>query len=509
MKKIFIVPFLFLALVSCNSNKNQQDETKIVETISEEKPFTVQITRERSYFQANKIQNRLQKMGIDAYLVVTEDSVEREWYNIMSGAFADSISCSEYIKKLDSVYRLKKCIIVNTKAFTDSFKVITAANKKDLKIEEHKRIEANKPKIPNDVYDVIEKFPDNNAFYLKKISILNLAEPKTLSEISTSVEMDLPRGITLWKISKYCNSFSEAQYSDNLFDDKVTISIMKIKANYEINPDMEFENFNVEKPTTNFNSYALAFDFSKEILNSGTYENENMKVTKLTAFKPMYGYKVSLTTKKGVNRLYFVLVDESCEYLIIAQSVEKTEQEMEEILSEVGKSHGLNNYDEFYNTFYILPDKPEEDDIFLGYSIDKLGWSYAKSKGYSKWSVAMVGHWAVNGYFWNKKKGLWTIGLFDLLNPSKQNYIYGNLYTNAVSKSTIKANVYGVNGHFVEINLLWYKDLELNFGIERYVFAINSKNMTKEDLMKRAEKMQFIKGGYNKDSSIPYKETEL
>ena len=59
---------------------------------------------------------------------------------------------------------------------------------------------------------------------------------------------------------------------------------------------------------------------------------------------------------------------------------------------------GLNDYDEFYNSFYVLPDQPIDEDIFLGYSIDKLDWSYAKEEGYANWSKAMVGHWNVNGY---------------------------------------------------------------------------------------------------------------
>jgi hypothetical protein len=110
----------------------------------------------------------------------------------------------------------------------------------------------------------------------------------------------------------------------------------------------------------------------------------------------------------------------------------------------------------------------------------------------------MVGHWNVNGFFWNKQKGIWTLGLFDLLTPSSQKHIYGKLYSGQKSYNKTQTNVYGVNGHFVNMEFYRYRSLELNFGIGRYVSAINSENLNRKDMMNRAEKMQFKKGGFAK-----------
>jgi hypothetical protein len=512
MKQTLITLLVLLTLIGCDNDPQ-------IKTVSEEKPFTVQITKERSYYQAQKAQKRLLKLDIGAYLIATRDSVERQWYNVMSGAFTDSLSSANYAHNLDSAYKLKKCVIIDTRNLTDTFTIITKNIAKEYETKEHKRIEANTPDIPQDVLDVIEKFPENNIFFLEKINILNLAKKQALEQVAEKVTMDMPRGITLRKLSKLCNSIIEVQYRDNLFEDKVTISIMKLKSDYALNTNVIFEKYNVDKPTENVKgysfasftrvsspvddniedvkSYALALEFSQDILNSGKYDNENIKEVKLLAFKPLTGYKVGLTTGKGVYRSYFVLADVDCQYLIIAQSIEKTEDEMQEILAEVGKSKGLNDYDEFYNNFYILPDKTEDEDIFLGYSIDKLGWSYAKARNYVNWSKAMVGHWEADGYFYNTKKGLWTLSLFDLLTPSSQSYIYGNLYSGDKHGDKTKTDVYGVNGYFIDITFLWYFQRELNFGIGRYVCAINSENLlNRADMLKRAEKMQFNKGGY-------------
>jgi hypothetical protein len=271
---------------------------------------------------------------------------------------------------------------------------------------------------------------------------------------------------------------------------------MKVKSDYDLNKNIIFEKYSVKKPNAYIKSYALALEFSEDILNSGEYANESIKEIKISAFKLLTGYKVGFTTKKGIYRSYLVLSDTDCQYLIIAQSVDKNEEEIQEILSEVGKSKGLNDYDEFYNNFYVLPSDPEYDDIFLGYTINKLGWSYARQKGYSNWSKAMVGHWNVNGYFWNREKGLWTLALFDLLTPSSQSHIYGKLYSGQQSYNKTQTNVYGVNGYFVNTEFYRYSNLELNFGIRRYVYAINSENLNRKDMLNRSEKMQFKKGGY-------------
>lgn len=82
-----------------------------------------------------------------------------------------------------------------------------------------------------------------------------------------------------------------------------------------------------------------------------------------------------LVTKK---RNYYQAIN--LEYLNISQSIEKPNEEMKLILLEVGKSNGLNVYDEFHNAFIILPDENNDEDVFLGYSIVKLGWGHAQNK---------------------------------------------------------------------------------------------------------------------------------
>jgi UDP-2-acetamido-3-amino-2,3-dideoxy-glucuronate N-acetyltransferase len=50
----------------------------------------------------------------------------------------------------------------------------------------------------------------------------------------------------------------------------------------------------------------------------------------------------------------------------MAQSTKEDDKEIIDFLSGIGKGEGLVDFDEFYNTFYTMPDNPAEDDVFLG-----------------------------------------------------------------------------------------------------------------------------------------------
>ena len=161
------------------------------------------------------------------------------------------------------------------------------------------------------------------------------------------------------------------------------------------------------------------------------------------------------------------------------------------------------NYNEFYNVFYIIPDQIVDQDQFVGFTIDKLGWSYAQNRGYVRWSKEMVGHWQASGYFYNDKKGLWAYGIFDLLTKDKQNHIYNGLYAKDRSRNKYKIDVYGTNGFILYRNKYnrrarrsYKKVREISFGIDRYISAINNTEnawFTKDELLQRAESLQFEK----------------
>lgn len=479
---VTITVLLFLA--SCQSKKT----VDAVEEFSAEKPYCLEIKKERSYYQARKIADRLNEMGLEAYVILRKDSVDGEWFSILSGALVNTDSVANYQQRVEQMFKLKDVQVVN---YNELESHDFAREGDTTIIRESKKITAFKPDVPEAIMDVTHKYPDNNAFYLEQISLVNfdIANREDAFSSTTNMNLDLPRGISIRKIASKCNAFSEAKYKDNLYGDKVTLGVMRLRANHSVAKASLL-------PALEKRYLDIAGEYATYILDTDKYPFEEMTEITIPAYCSLYGYKVVIETKKDVRRTYYILVDEFCQYLFFAQSTDKSDTEMTRLLSMIGKSDGLDNYDEFYNTFYVLPDKCVDQDVFLGYHIGRLTWEYAKEKNYANWSKAMVGYWRVSGWFYNPRKGVWDFSIFDLLTDDKQQHIYGSLYAKSQHANS-KKNIYGVKGYLVDINYGWYAYKELNFGIGRYVYAIGSySSLNEADLTARAKAMQFVAGGY-------------
>lgn len=483
MKKIFFCLLLPLCFIACTR------EVK-VETFSEEKPLTLEITKERSYYQADRIVKRLTKMGMEAY-ILEENASDGQWYRVMSGALADSAQVEDYTHRIDSLFHLLPKAVVDYTALDSASR--TPIRKEA--VQEKHRIAANPPAVPLEVTQVVRKYPENVMFNLKKIGLLSLTD-KALG-VADNSKLDMPRGVRLSYLkNKGCKAISSVIYEDNLYGDRVTLSIVKCK---------ETEGLQVASiiPTsTEHNEYALELcsDLCDMILNTGKYQNEQKEGFEAEAYSHLTGYKVSFE-EKGKTRTYYVFTDEAGEYIYMAQTTKEDETELMDFIKEIGKSEGLVEFDEFYNTFYTIADDPIDGDVFLGYYVDRLTWSYAKSKGYANWSKRMVGHMEVVCYFYNPSKGIWDCSLFDLLTEQAEEQIYNNLYRKNIN-ADFRRTIYGEQGAAIYSYNWWsgdYNLTEVNLGLDRYVAAISgTSSYTERDLILRMEALQFTQGGYKK-----------
>lgn len=157
MKKCITYAILALLLVACNK------ETK-VESFNEEKPLSVEITKERSYYQADRIVKRLAKMGMEAY-VLEETTEDGQWYRVTSGAFADSAQVEQFVAQIDSLFNLHPTAVLN---YTDLDSTARTPITKEVVKEQH-RIDANPPHVPQEIVKVAQMYPDNVMFNIKKI----------------------------------------------------------------------------------------------------------------------------------------------------------------------------------------------------------------------------------------------------------------------------------------------------------------------------------------------------
>ena len=284
---------------------------------------------------------------------------------------------------------------------------------------------------------------------------------------------------------KNTSAFVEVIYRDNLYGDRVTIDIGKLKKINKIQNSsfLYFDNDSNEE----ISSY-----YADLILNTGDYTIESKEKISINGKYNFSGYKVKIETKKNIIRTYMVLVDNNNDYLLFSQSTDKSEEDLIDILTEVGNGNGLLSYDEFYNVFFTIPYNIMNNDLFLGFTLSKLNNSYAESKNYEKWARLYVGHWAGQVYFRNFQKGNWSYGIYDTQTSSKNQRI-NSLYENSYNFE--KVNVQNTYGNLVMER--WdSKVSEINFVVDRYTCMINNtqySRLSKNDLINRANLIQLNK----------------
>lgn len=462
---IKIVGSLVLAfvLLSCNDT----DDLKVVK-IDESKPFTVAVKKDRSYYQAEKIVAHLKDMKVPAYIIEKGDEGNK-WYYVATGAFKSKEEAESFKAEFKEKYNLKIDSVLSYSDFTQEEKQNLAEGVPPR--QEMKKIPAENPDVPNAVLETVEMVPLSNAFYIGQMSLLNFTQGHYKDIVDLKLSLDLPRGVSLWFLNSYGFAFSEVVLTDNLYGDRVTLDILRLKNDEGVG--------------------SLSSEIADKILATGEYEIEEKKPVSIKAYVPLSGYVVTILTKgtkksAGKKRDYYVLVDADYQYLFIVQSVEKDDEILRRLIAEIGKSEGLKDYSEFWNSFYLIPQNLEGD-VFLGYSTARLGWDYVHSKGDSKWARRMLYHWEYAMHFYAPGKGLWKYAAFDLNTDSYRKntwYHYSDQLGNVP-----KRNFCGTLGHYVG----GWGGNEVNYPFDRYILVASSySGLGEQDLICRAEKFQYV-----------------
>lgn len=519
MKKshVLLLALVMLGMVALGACKKSQQETETappavaVPKFAEDRPLAVEVTRVRSYYHAQNIRERLAKMGAQAYVVASNDSVAGgRWYSILVGAQKDSAELSALKTELRANFKLDSMRVVDYAAVKNAQLEITTS---DIPETEMEQIDADPPDLPPEIFGVMARFPRSNMFFVEKLAVLNAPEANEDQEMyagAKNAELDLPRGISVDRLLRLSSCFAEAVYRDNIYGDRVTLDIIQLKPEHGI-PMATADSSAGSR--LNLRQRAIAGYFADLVLNTGNYPTEETTEFSVpSAHPPLAGYRTVIEPKPGRLRTYLMVVDEPGEYVVFCQSTEKSESDLQEVLSLIGKSEGMSAYGEFYNTFFTLPGTWDADDVFVGFYIDKLDWSYAQSKGYRRWAKECVGHWAAHGLFYNKKKGPWTYGIFDLLTEEKVAHMM-TFYSQDQGEGKTPVSVYGRQGYFVELQFFdiysgfeWVPH-EVNFPVGRYICMVDNvrpTRLSRNELIAKAERFQFQRGGYQEVADVAH-----
>lgn len=483
-----MIGLALLALSSCGGIKQ----------FSENTPYALELKRVRSYFAATALTNRLDNLGLETYMVTLQDETnpDNKWYAILTGAEKNVEDISALQKTVADISKLTDIKVLD---YRQVEKYITEVDQ--ASVTELEKIVAERPDIPEDVYSLIEKFPKNDFYNVRFVSLHNFPEQPIQRKFLTNyydTKLDLPRGISKNLIADNAVAFAEVIFEDNLYGDQVTIDLLKLAPDHQLDLPTDLPVSAAQLANLPVLPRTIGSFLAAKILGTGRYLTEEVEIIQLNSFIELYGFKVVIEPRQGYLRTYVLLFDENGEFALFSQSTDKTDEEILSYLQDFGKSQGMLAYNEFYNTFFTIPKCLKEGDVFLGYSSSILDDSYAYSKGYANWAKAMVGHPESTAHFYNTiLRKSWSCSAFDLLTLDKKDYIYHDMYSNSNQGDKVAIDVKGQSGFFVRVAYLGYN--EVNFATAgRHVMALGGYGMSQEELQQRAGIFQT---GINGESS--------
>ncbi|MGB1701334.1 MAG: hypothetical protein ACPHRO_15360, partial [Nannocystaceae bacterium] len=344
---------------------------------------------------------RLATMEIDSYIVYGEiEDDGGKWFRVLTGRSASTL---ELGKVEDSLRQTHGMPDLEFRAITDFLSPPEIV--RDPKKYDESLIAGRDPAVPGVVIETMKRFPFSVDYLIESMSVMaagaSKEDSKKYSPGHRHINLDLPRGIKKSLLRELCEVYSEVVYEDNIYGDSVTINVIKLRENHGIVGD-------------------VSSHFAQRILDTGEYDVETADAISIEGSTPLQGFKVTLLTKKGELRTYFVLADPSKRWIFFSQSTKKTDEEMKKFLQMIDKSEGMLAYPEFHNTFYAIPDELGEGEFFVSFSLSRLTRSYARSKNYANWAKAYVGYWSARASFKDPKKGNWTFALYDMLRKDRR-----------------------------------------------------------------------------------------
>ena len=188
-KSILISSLIISIFFQCCSSENIK--------IDDQTPYAVEVAKARSYYKAYDISERLEGFGVEAYIML-EESENGNWYKVLSGGEASLEEIKQYQTEIQNKIKLNELSIVNYQTIKDRL----ILNYKDS-LKENKRISSKKPNVPEKLFQVINKFPEDKNFIVKSYFIVNSPDSiKHLRKFKNAFDLknDLPRGISLYNL---------------------------------------------------------------------------------------------------------------------------------------------------------------------------------------------------------------------------------------------------------------------------------------------------------------------
>ena len=116
------------------------------------------------------------------------------------------------------------------------------------------------------------------------------------------VSNDLPRGISRSSLLKQTQAFAEAVFVDNIYDDSVTINVLKMHPRTDLDIEGDLLNY-----------------FAQKILDTGRYRTELVEDFAIATKSGWRGVKVTIEPKSNYFRKYILIQDTESDWVYFSQ----------------------------------------------------------------------------------------------------------------------------------------------------------------------------------------------
>lgn len=398
--------------------------------LTEEIPYSVLLNRYREELQAQRSKEQLQRKEIDSYIVKKYNDESLLSFDLHSGAFATEEEARDYQERLKErgVVSQEVQHLNEFQEETQEFDQLT----QEKKVVAHQKDYQLPEEIPSLIVEQLSYLPIHSDYSLSELRIIDLSNIKKVSyQEKIFADFNIENISTM---NENVEALSVAIYENLLFDKKIVVNILSVKEKLEV-ADLE------EGKSIRYNSkegdlvFYLQDDFS------------------------MVGYS------------------KDARHAIILVAEEFTDEEWKDFISRSWLEEDPLLFPEIRHSLFILPKTNDDNRLFLGFELSRVGETYAQERGDVLWARQMVGHWNANYYFDNQGS-YGYIGFFNMdydLNASETHKLFMEIHGlyRSLSRWNIseEKRVGRVKGWYLEKTA---EEKELSFSYKPYIIAVGS-----------------------------------
>lgn len=373
--------------------------------------------------------------------------------------------------------------------------------------KEDKRINANEPAVPSSIMDIIKLYPKNDKYSLEEVILISFGEGYGISSHIgyKCLNHKIPFDANGHKLDDFkdmgFSGFCAVKYKDSIFQKEILFHIAKFEGKFNPKEVLEklFSNKEFDKQMfSEFTDYKYNANPTRDLMVTccQSFSKTRIKDSKKEQ-KPieldngrLIGYKVTNQPQDKEYENYYILTDKEGQYLYMVKSTKENDNELIEFISQIGKTQGLLDNDDFYNSFYTIPDHIVSNQKMTAYCLRKADKSDLGREPKTDLDKRIIGKWVTEVFFANSTGHFWDYELFDLNSKKDSKLTYKLLKENVKIKKT-ERGIYGESGFYTSEFIVFPYD---NY----FVFSFYDQSVSISEATKRLEMIQLKRGGYKK-----------